>query len=217
MIVKNRKKPIIIGIVIIELIAMIAVWPIGVVRRDTMYSSGDTHDYVFTTPLYCGDEITQSFNALGDTLKQHSFAVKRATELSDDWILTYALKTSQGEVLYSQSFTADEITESGYRTVDLNVKLRVGEEYSYTISVTSGEGGVGVTCTPYPEDYAPSLISLTQNGEILGLQSFNQYVYAQKLNIKNILFTWLFLWIIGAAVCEVISFCYMHSEDKCDS
>jgi hypothetical protein len=71
-------------IVIIEVIGMLAVWPGGLIRRDTMYSSGDGHEYVFTLPLYSGEECTQVFTALGDVIGEQSFAVKRVGELSSD-------------------------------------------------------------------------------------------------------------------------------------
>ena len=191
-------------IIVIELILMIAVWPVGLVRRDTMFSSGDSHAYVFTLPLYSGDECVQSFSAQGDVLKTHSFSVKRVGELSSDWKLIYEFKDSVGTVLAHEEFTGEEISESGFRTVDLGLKLIVGSEYSYSLRVEGTEGGIGITCTPYPEDFAPGVIGLYQNGEYLGIQSFSQYVYSLKLNIKNVIFTWLFLWLIGAVAWEVL-------------
>ena len=199
----KKNKILLLAIIVIELILMIAVWPVGLVRRDTMFSSGDSHAYVFTLPLYSGDECVQSFTAQGDALKAHSFSVKRVGELSSDWKLIYELKDSAGTVLVHEEFTGEEITESGFRTVDLGLKLNVGSEYSYTLKVEGAEGGIGITCTPYPEDFAPGMIGLYQNGEYLGIQSFSQYVYSLKLNIKNVLFTWLFLWLIGVVVWEV--------------
>ncbi len=45
-----------------------------------------------TFPLYLGDDCTQGFVALGDSIKEHSFSVKRVGSLSSDWKLIYDLK-----------------------------------------------------------------------------------------------------------------------------
>lgn len=207
----KRNKILLSVIIVIELILMIAVWPGGVIRRDTMFSSGDTHAYVFTLPLYSGDECVQSFTALGDVLKEHSFSVKRVGELSSDWKLIYELKDSAGAVLAREEFSGEQITETGFRTVSIGTKLKEGAEYTYSLKVEGSEGGIGITCTPYQEDFAPGVIGLYQNGEYLGIQSFSQYVYSLKLNIKNVIFTWLFLWLIGAVIWEVFR---KHGEEK---
>ncbi len=199
----KRNKILLSVIIVIELILMIAVWPGGVIRRDTMFCSGDTHAYVFTLPLYPGDECVQSFTALGDVLKEHSFSVKRVGELSSDWRLIYELKDSAGAVLAHEEFSGEQVTETGFRTVSISSRLNEGEEYTYSLRVEGTEGGIGITCTPYQEDFAPGVIGLYQNGEYLGIQSFSQYVYSLKLNIKNVIFTWLFLWLIGAVAFEV--------------
>lgn len=200
----KRNKILLAVIIVVELIAMVAVWPGGLIRRDTMYSSGDGHAYVFTLPLYSGDECTQGFVALGDLAKEHSFAVKSVGELSDDWKLIYELKDSVGFVLAHEEFSGEQIRESGFRTVDLGIKMTEGAEYIYTLRVEGSEGGIGITCTPYLEDFAPGVTGLYQNGEYLGIQSFGQYVYKQKLNIKNVIFTWLFMWILGGVLWECL-------------
>ena len=205
----KRKIILLMAIIFIELIAMISVWPGGLIRRDTMYSSGDGHEYVFTLPLYSGEECTQVFTALGDVIGEQSFAVKRVGELSSDWKLVYELKDASGNILAYEEYSGDEITESGFRTVDLGVRMKEGAEYSYTLRVEGTEGGIGITCTPYPEDFAPGVIGLYRDGENLGIQSFGQYVYRQKLNIKNVIFTWLFMWVIGGVIWEIF-----RSEDR---
>ena len=199
----KRNRLLLIIIAVVELILMVAVWPGGLIRRETMFSSGDTHVYVFTLPLYSGDECTQGFVALGDSIKEHSFSVKRVGSLSGDWKLIYDLKDLSGTVLAHEEFSGEQITETGFRTVDLGLKFKEGTEYTYTLRVEGTEGGIGITCTPYQEDFAPGVTGLYQNGEYLGIQSFGQFVYAQKLNIKNVLFTWIFMWIIGGVVFEV--------------
>ena len=199
-----RNKILIIAIALIELALMLAVWPGGLIRRETMYSSGDTHAYVFTLPLYSGDECTQGFVALGDSIKVHSFSVKRVGSLSSDWKLIYDLKDPSGMVLAHEELSGEQITETGFRTVDLDLKIQEGAEYTYILRVEGTEGGIGITCTPYQEDFAPGVTGLYQNGEYLGIQSFGQFVYAQRLNIKNVIFTWLFMWIIGGVVFEIL-------------
>jgi hypothetical protein len=200
----KKNKIILALLVVIELIAMLAVWPGGFIRRDTMYSSGDTHAYVFTLPLYSGDECTQGFVSQGDVIKEHSFAVKRVGTLSSDWKLIYELKGSSGEVLAHEEFSGEQVTETGFRTVELGLKMKEGAEYTFTLRVEGSEGGIGITCTPYQEDFAPGVTGLYQNGEYLGIQSFGQYVYRQKLNFKNVIFTWLFMWILGGVLWEFI-------------
>lgn len=201
----GKKNKIILAVIaVIELIAMIVVWPGGLIRRDTMYSSGDTHAYVFTLPLYSGDECTQGFVSQGDVIKEHSFAVKRVGTLSSDWKLIYELKDSSGAVLAHEEFTGEQVTETGFRTVELGLKMKEGAEYTYSLRVEGTEGGIGITCTPYPEDFAAGVTGLYQNGQYLGIQSFGQFVYRQKLNIKNVIFTWLFMWILGGVLWEFI-------------
>ncbi len=201
---KERNRLLLAVIVLFELIAMVAVYPGGIIRRETRYSSGDTHEYAHTFPLEAGDECTQSFIAMGDLLIEHDFSVKVATPLSEDWTLSYELLDPNGEVLVKKSFTGAEIYETGFRTIDLDLKIKKGKEYSYTLRVECGEGSVGVTCTPYPEDFAPGMVSLCSSGEYLNMQTFNQFVYKQKLNLKNVAFTWIFLWIIGCAIWELL-------------
>lgn len=106
-------------------------------------------------------------------------------------------------MLTHEDYSGEEITESGFRTVDLGIRMKEGAEYSYTLRVEGAEGGIGITCTPYPEDFAPGVVGLFRDGENLGIQSFGQYVYRQKLNIKNVIFTWLFMWIIGGVAWEI--------------
>ena len=198
-----RNKIIFFTVIVLELVAMLAIYPVGLVRRDVMYSSGDSHEYIYTFPLYAGDETSQSFIAQGDLLKQHGFAVIRATELSEDWTLQYELRDYGGHVVYSRLFSAEEITESGYRNEELNIRLDKGKIYSYCLKVVNGDGGIGVTLTPNLEDFTQGLVSFSINDVTYPLQSFNQFVYSQKLNIKNVVFLWLFLWIVGLGILEI--------------
>ena len=198
-----RNKIILFTVIVLELVAMLAIYPVGLVRRDVMYSSGDSHEYFYSVPFNAGEKTTQSFIAQGDLLKQHGFAVIRSTELSEDWSLLYELRNNMGEVIYSRLYSADEITESGYRNETLNVSLKKGEEYSYTLMILGGNGEIGVTLTLYPEDYAQGLVSFSMNDELYPAQSFNQFVYSQKLNFKNVLFLWLFMWIVGLGILEI--------------
>ena len=202
---KSGMKTIVLSIIVIaELIAMLAIWPGGVIRRDTMYTSGDAHEYVYTEPLYNGDECVQTFTALGDVLKEHSFSVRRFNELDDNFAIVYELRSGNGTVLYSTVVGKEDVMESGYRSVTLDVSLNPGEEYSFFLRIEGNEGAVSLTCTSYAEDFAPGLIHLRRNTEIYPAQSFSQFTYKQKLNIKNVIFTWLFIWIIGAVFYEVL-------------
>ncbi len=198
--ITGKKTIILYAVVVIELIAMFAVYPGGIVRRETMYGSGGNHGYAYTAPLRVGDEYIQSFISSGDRLLSHSFAVRVDGELSDDIVLQYNLCSSNGEILYSECFSKSRLIESGYQRIDLDLRLKRGAEYSYCLSVVSGTGSISLTCTPYPEDFAPGLVGLSENGEPLPFQAFNQFWYDQKLNIKNVIFIWLFLWLIGAAL-----------------
>ena len=198
---KNKAyKIILFSVIIVELIAMLAVYPGGIIRRETVYGSGGNHSYTYTSPIGIGDECVQSFEALGDVLLRHSFAVKVEEQLSDDFVLLYELISETGEVLFSAQFDGKQLAQSGYRTVDVNLHLDKGSSYSCDFKVISGSGSVSLTCTPYPEDFTPGTISLSVNGVIIPGQAFNEFLYDQKLNFKNVLFTWLFLWIIGAAI-----------------
>ena len=209
----SRKAIVLSIIVIAELIAMIAVWPGGMIRRDTMYSSGDTHEYVYTEQLFCGDECVQTFTALGDELKEHSFSVKRFNELGDDFAIVYELRSGDGTVLKSSVIGKEDVMGSGFRTIPLNVSLNPGDEYSVCLSVTGSEGAISLTCTSFAEDFAPGLIQLRRNTDIYPVQSFAQFTYKQKLNIKNVIFTWLFMWIIDAVLYEVLMM-LIHEKDQ---
>ncbi len=201
----GRKKQILLAVlVLLELFCMLAVWPGGVLRRERECHSGTVGEYTYTDRVEPGQVYRQGFVAQESVLKKHAFSLDVEGEISDDWMMLYEFLDESGRVLLQRTITAEELRMTGYREVDLDLRLKKGREYAYALSLQSGEGKVRITCTPLPEDYAEGLTELSVDGKVLEGQSYDSFLYMEKLNIKNVIFTWIFLWIMGVGLWSLL-------------
>ena len=190
---------------VIECILMLCIYPGGMIRRDRVYSSNSQNGYVWIDNITKGMTYSQSFTAMGDLLTYHSFALRGNSNASDDWKLLYELTDEAGNVLYSRELLAEEVRDDGFISLPMRVRLNKGSIYRAEFSLEEGSGEVLLTCVLNPEDQVPGYIVLTENGELCPAQTFGEFTYSQKLNIRNVIFVWCFLLMIGGCIWEVFA------------
>ena len=203
------KKRISLIIIIIAIALCFCVFPLNLLRTERSISSGDTEPYSTTPNLNPGTVCMQGFIAQEAYLKELSFAFSPIDTLPEDTIVLFELLDSSSNVLLSESYTAQDIIDTNYCTITVDKWLKKGALYSYTLT-TSGNSGNNLVLytTPNPANYASGNVTLALNGVPLEGQAYNLYLYTQPLNKKNILCTWIFIWVIAACILCICDRCF---------
>ncbi len=178
--------------VLIAFILMALVWPAGLVRKETVYESGGSEPYAQTELVH---EAYQSFIAKSDLLTSVAYSFVVDAESAPDGRVLVELISEDGMVLSEQGYTTEELQKENYKKLETKVKLRKGKNYRLCFRTEEG-AKVALTTTPHEPNYAPGNIELVVNGVPAEGQLYNAYTYREKMNWKNVLFDWSFIWIV---------------------
>ncbi len=199
------------------ILGMMCVWPFCLIRRDREYHSGDSRAYGISYQLVNGMHAEQRFFAQEAVLKALSFCFDGdANNAPEDFSLTVKLvRIQNGDVLFERELTKEDLLQSMYITIEEMVRLKTRDEYALTFDVFgSGDTGLVLTTTPGEENYFHGASGLFFNGEVFPEQLYMKLLYYENMNLKNTLFQWSFLWVIGGTLILLIQNMTIEADKK---
>lgn len=194
------------GIVIAGcMIAMLAVWPLSLVRRGRALSSVTGIEYAYTQEYITETEgLVQRFQPQTSRLEKIAVVLGFYDEITEGK-LTFELLDEDNKIIASNTIEAKDLNSFTY--YDIAVKKWVDKDEIYTYRITADKDCSGKFFGVYTDmegKHAQGSIDMCMGGQEIAGQAVTSYTYGYPLNIKNVICLWAFWTVIGMTLCAMI-------------
>lgn len=194
------------GIVIAGcIIAMLAIWPISLVRRDRALSSMAEIEYSYTQEYITETEgLVQRFQPQTSRLEKIAVVLGFYDEITEGR-LNFVLLDENNKIIVSHTIEAKDLKPFSY--YDIPVKKWVDKDKIYTYRITADKDSSGKffgVYTGMEGTHAQGSIDMRIGGQEIVGQAVTSYTYGYPLNVKNVICLWAFGAEIGMILCSMI-------------
>ena len=194
------------GIVIATCIAaMLAVWPLTIVRRTQSVASmteieyGRTQEYITETV-----DFKQRFQPQTKRLESIAIAIGSDGQPLEG-TLTFELLDEKNEIIVLHSIEANNVTPSVYYEIPVHKWVDSSKTYTYRIVADKDcSAKFFVLYTDGEGTHAPGSVDLYMGEQQVAGQAVTNYSYGYPLNVKNVICIWAFLAVVGVSLCSMI-------------
>lgn len=191
-------------IIFVMLFAMISIWPLCLVRRETENRSGDQY-HLISEEMTPGTVVTQSFRARERYLETVDFVLTFDEDAERKGSLLFELLSEDGEVLQSVPLNYEIISNGAYFRICTERKVKKNGVYQYRLTnVDITENLPRVMYTGEEAMYAVNNCGFTWNQQKIDGEALSRYHWKAPLDPCMILACWGILGIVGFTFFEIM-------------